>query len=85
MGKEKRERAVEREDSLNHRVDPQAEQVLVVVSLNAWSDERTELVDLFTRGRGVSVEDAGELDAEFGGAVLLKRPCECIFIVGNRT
>lgn len=58
--------------------------MLVVVSLYARSDERTELVDLFARRRGVGVQDAGELDAEFGGAVLLERPCERVLVVGDR-
>ena len=52
--------------------------------LNTGSHERAELVDLFARSGGVSVEDAGELDAELGGTVLLERPCESIFIICNR-
>jgi hypothetical protein len=72
-------------ETIDHRVDAKAEDVLVVVSLNARTDEGTELVDLLALSSGVGVQDTGEADFEFGGAVLLEDPLEEVFVVGDST
>lgn len=61
----------ESEDALDHRVDPQREDVLVVVRLDARTDEHAERRRLVLGGR-VGVEDTRELDIAAERAVLLE-------------
>lgn len=61
----------EKMDALDHRVDAQREDVLVVVRLDARADEDAERRLLVLGGR-VRVENARELDVAAERAVLLE-------------
>ena len=61
-----------------------AEEVLVVVRVHARVDLCAPPFRVLARVHGVGVEDAGELDLELDGAVLMEDPVDAVFVVGRR-
>lgn len=64
-------------------VDPQAEQVLVVVGIDARVDLCAPAVGVLSGVHSVGVENTSQLDLELHRAVLVQDPIDAIFIVGG--
>jgi hypothetical protein len=65
------------------RVEAQAEEVLVVVRVDAWVDFRAVGSSGLAFGDGVGGEDAGEFDFELDDAVLVEDPVDAVFVVAG--
>ena len=70
--------------SVDVGVDAQAEEMLMVVRVDAGIHLGAPALGILTGIHGVGVEDAGELDLELDGAVLVEDPVDAVFVVGRR-
>lgn len=67
--------------TVNVGIYPHAEEMLVIVSIDAWIDLRAPAVSIFSWVHGVGVQDARELDLELHGSVLVENPVNAVFVV----
>lgn len=65
------------------RVNSQAEQVLVVVSVDAGVDLGAPAFGVLAGAHGVGVQDTGQLDLELDRAVLVEDPVHAVLVVGG--
>ena len=70
--------------SVDVGVDTHAEQVLVVVRVDAGIHFRAPALCVLAGVHGVGVEDAGELDLELDRAVLMEDPVYAVLVIGRR-
>ena len=65
-------------------VDPHTEEVLVIMRVHSRVDLGAPPFCVLARVHGVGVEDAGELDLELDGAILVEDPVDAVLVVGRR-
>lgn len=70
--------------SVNVGVDTHAEEMLMVVGVDAGVDFRAPAVCVFTRVDGVGVQDTGQFDLELNSAVLVQDPIDAVLVVCGR-
>ncbi len=69
--------------SIDVGIDAQAEQVLVIVGVDARRDFGAPAMEVLARVHGISVKNAGEFDVKLDGAVLVKDPVDGVFVIGG--
>ena len=65
-------------------VDAEAEEMLMVVCVDAGVDLGAPAFGVFVRVHGVGVQDTREFDFELDRAVKMERPVDAVFVVGGR-
>ena len=70
--------------AINVRIDPQTEEMLMVVSINSWIDFCSPSLGILTWIHGVCVQDTCELDLQLNSAVLVEDPVNAVFVVRSR-
>ncbi|KAH3677830.1 hypothetical protein OGATHE_000484 [Ogataea polymorpha] len=69
--------------TVNSRVNPQGEEVLVVVSVHVRVHSRSPWTSLLVVAQNVRVQNTGESDVESDGSVLHKHPVQTVLVIGS--